>query len=262
MKKIKKMAFAFLCILTASFLFTGCTKTSTQEEAEAQAGIKAANLKSIETYTQNQFAQVMTNNTYETFEQYVQEQGQVFITYTYDNDFGNRWKAFVDKHGEVQKAAVDQTLKTDTGYTSRIILTGEDGNQMALTITYDKTSKPVSTAIADYSDDTKISLGSKLATAGTHTLIGMGTVFIMLIVLCLLISGFRLVGGIPKKKSEPAPSVKAAAPAAVPSAAIIKPEENPELAAVIAAAIAASEDKPAGGFVVRSIKRLDSNKWR
>ena len=51
---------------------------------------------------------------------------------------------------------------------------------MALTITYDKTSKPVSTAIADYSDDTKISLGSKLTTAGTHTLIGMGTVFIML----------------------------------------------------------------------------------
>jgi hypothetical protein len=37
---------------------------------------------------------------------------------------------------------------------------------------------------------------------------------------------------------------------------------DPALIAVIAAAIAAAEDKPVEGFVVRSIKRVKTNKWR
>ena len=37
--------------------------------------------------------------------------------------------------------------------------------------------------------------------------------------------------------------------------------EDTELAAVIAAAIAASEGTSADGFIVRSIKRRKSNKW-
>ena len=38
--------------------------------------------------------------------------------------------------------------------------------------------------------------------------------------------------------------------------------KNQELVAVIAAAIAAAEDKPPEGYVVRSIRRLQNNKWR
>ena len=54
-------------------------------------------------------------------------------------------------------------------------------------------------------------------------------------------------------------------PAAVPKEKMSEEPEDvsadTELAAVIAAAIAASEGTSADGFVVRSIKRRKSNKW-
>ena len=50
--------------------------------------------------------------------------------------------------------------------------------------------------------------------------------------------------------------------AAVAAAPAQDPMSDPALIAVIAAAIAAAEDKPAHGFVVRSIKRVKTNKWR
>ena len=95
--------------------------------------------------------------------------------------------------------------------------------------------------------------------AGLNTLIGMGTVFAVLILICLIISCF---GFIPKiqglfsgknKKAE-----KSTAEVAVDNtiAQIIKKEDDQELIAVIAAAIAASEGAAStDGYVVRSIRR-------
>ncbi len=269
MRNFKRIAAAFLCVLLASFTVTGCSKTSSQEEAEAQTNIRNANIASIQNYTEQRFANVMVNNTYEVYDQQVIQAGQTYITMTFDNDLAERWKTFVDKHGEVRQADVDETLRTDDGnYTSRILLTGEDGKQMALTITYSKSAVPVSAAIADYSDDSKETIGTKLSRAGVHTLIGLCTVFSILVILCLIIGAMKYVNaGAPKKKPA-AQNAQKAAPAAITSAvSAAAPEElnlqeNAELAAVIAAAIAASEEKPAEGFVVRSIKRINSNKWR
>ncbi len=95
--------------------------------------------------------------------------------------------------------------------------------------------------------------------AGLNTLLGMGTVFVVLIIISLVISLFNyLPGGAgrkPKKKDE-AP-VPAAAPAeasvrVVPAASAASDEQ---LVAVIAAAIAAATGTSTDGFVVRSIKR-------
>ena len=77
------------------------------------------------------------------------------------------------------------------------------------------------------------------------------------------------------KKKAPAPAAAAAESAAPagPSAEEIDLAKNQELIAVIAAAIAAYEDKPVSlfmpgdpnaqseGYVVRSIRRLHNNKW-
>ena len=69
-----------------------------------------------------------------------------------------------------------------------------------------------------------------------------------------------------KKETAPAaPKAPAKAPAAkaeVAAAPAKDPMSDPALIAVIAAAIAAAEDKPVEGFVVRSIKRVKTNKWR
>ena len=151
-------------------------------------------------------------------------------------------------------------------------MTGEDGAQMALTITYDETSTPVKTTIADYSDDTNLTLGQKFASAGANTIIGIATVFAVLILLSVIIYCFKFVNMAvaPPARKEGAPAApKAQVPAKAPAAKAAPvnapaqdPMSDPALIAVIAAAIAAAEDRPVEGFVVRSIKRVKTNKWR
>ena len=103
-----------------------------------------------------------------------------------------------------------------------------------------------------------------LEKAGLNTLLGMGTVFVMLIFMSFIISLIKyvpaLLNGTSKKKKEEAPK---AAPAPAVAAAVEEAEEmdDTELVAVIAAAIAAAEGTTTDGFVVRSIKRRKSNKW-
>ena len=271
MKKFRKLTIALLAICVFAISVTACgpQKTATQVEAEAVAAIREQNIESIQDYTEREFAAILTQVSYENYAAY-KEQGQVLISRTFDNDFGARWKAFVDAHGQCTQAFVDLTMRHHDEYTSRIIMTGEDGAQMAMTITYDETSTPVKTTIADYSDDTNQTMSQRLSAAGANTIIGIATVFAVLVLLSLIIYCFKFVNLAvappAKKETAPAaPKAPAKAPAAkaeVAAAPAKDPMSDPALIAVIAAAIAAAEDKPVEGFVVRSIKRVKTNKWR
>jgi sodium pump decarboxylase gamma subunit len=267
MKKFRKLTIALLAICVFAISVTACgpQKTATQVEAEAVAAIREQNIASIQDYTEREFAAILTQVSYENYAAY-KEQGQVLISRTFDNDFGARWKAFVDAHGQCTQAVVDLTMRHHDEYTSRIIMTGEDGAQMALTITYDETSTPVKTTIADYSDDSNQAMSQRLAVAGANTIIGIATVFAVLILLSLIIYCFKFVNAAAppakKEKAAAAPKAPVKAPAAKAAAPAKDPMSDPALIAVIAAAIAAAEDKPVEGFVVRSIKRVKTNKWR
>ena len=102
-----------------------------------------------------------------------------------------------------------------------------------------------------------------LQRAGLNTLMGVGTVFVMLILLSLLISLFRFIPNPEAKKAAEAKAAKEAQ-AAVIAAAPVQAEENladdGELVAVIAAAIAAAEGTTTDGFVVRSIRKVKRNR--
>ena len=110
---------------------------------------------------------------------------------------------------------------------------------------------------------------ANIATAFANTLMGMGTVFVMLIFISLLIS---LFGYIPKleekiknigKKPEP---VKTEGPAAVveePQTQAVNLQKDEQLVAVITAAIMASYGSnavSADKLVVRSIHRVDGRR--
>ena len=115
----------------------------------------------------------------------------------------------------------------------------------------------------------------KMEKAGLNTLLGMGTVFIVLILLSLLIGCFSFIN---KAQSAAENRKKAAEEAAAPAkaveagTAVAEPEDvatDDELAVVIAAAIAAYESEKgvispadAGGYFVRSIRRRSSNRWK
>ena len=115
------------------------------------------------------------------------------------------------------------------------------------------------------------SLGENMTKAALNTLMGMGTVFVVLIFISLLISCFKYINVIEKKmkeKSAPAPAA-APAPAPAPAPVPVAVEEEDvtddlELVAVITAAIAAASENtvPADGLVVRSIRRVPNSKWK
>lgn len=129
--------------------------------------------------------------------------------------------------------------------------------------TLDKNGNPLSVNI-----DPKYSMGEKMAQAGQNTLLGIGTVFVMLIFLCFVISLMKYIPGFVesfgKKKAVSeevyVPAAPAPAPAAVPEEEEVVDEG--ELIAVIAAAIAASENTSTDSFVVRSIRKSTKRNWQ
>ncbi len=106
------------------------------------------------------------------------------------------------------------------------------------------------------------SLSELMVRAGLNTLIGMGTVFVVLILISLIIACFGLIPKLQEKFAK-----KAEAPVVAPTpVAVVEDEEeladDTELVAVIAATIAAYEGTSADGFQVRSIKRANTKKWQ
>lgn len=110
------------------------------------------------------------------------------------------------------------------------------------------------------------SFGEILQKAGLNTIIGMGTVFVILIFISLVIALLPKLTGMIENfgKKKEAPAAVPAAPKAAPAAPAEAEElsDDLELVAVISAAIAAYTGTSSDGFVVRSIRRSDKNKWK
>ena len=112
---------------------------------------------------------------------------------------------------------------------------------------------------------TKRTLAERLEIAGLNTLIGLGTVFTVLILITLLISLFKYIPNLFQgKKSNTKENNK---PVDNIIAQIVEKEEEElnddlELVAVITAAISTYMDEATStnGFIVRSIKKVSSKK--
>lgn len=128
----------------------------------------------------------------------------------------------------------------------------------------------LSKTLTSFAVNINYSFGEKMEKAGLNTLLGMGTVFIVLILLSLLIGSFNFINKAQSaaEKRKLAGAEQAAPAQNEPAApATQTSSDDDEIAAVIAAAIAAyqadSGISPAesGGYYVRSIRRRTNNKW-
>ena len=157
-----------------------------------------------------------------------------------------------DKNGETSV-----TLKDDQ-YTVTVPVKFEKADANFVYV-FDSTGTPVSLSV-----DVQYGMGKTLQRAGLNTLMGIGTVFVMLILLSLLISLFRFIPNPEAKKAAEAKAAKevkeAEAAPAVPAQAEENLADDGELVAVIAAAIAAAEGTTTDGFVVRSIRKVKRNR--
>ena len=111
------------------------------------------------------------------------------------------------------------------------------------------------------------SFGELMIKALLNTVIGMGTVFVVLIFISLIISCFSLLSKVGTKQKKPVETTSEKTVAADPVVAQIAEKEelagDAELVAVIAAAIAAYEGSGStDGFVVRSIRKSNKSKWQ
>ena len=167
------------------------------------------------------------------------------------------WQAAIDEcHGDYTFEVTNDGIKaaTEAQFADR---------DATISFVFDENSYLESMTV-----DAKYSTGEILNKAGMNTILGMGTVFVVLIFISFLISLFRFIPDMSgKKKPEeakeaPAKSVVEAAP----TAEVLPETDDTELIAVIAAAIAAAREEvgaeDAGGFFVRSIRRRPSNKWK
>ncbi len=114
--------------------------------------------------------------------------------------------------------------------------------------------------------DPTYSTGEILQKAAMNTILGMGTVFIVLIFISLVIYCFNFIPGNQVQKAPaPAPKPKPKKPVQRPAA---KPQtkenlvDDKELVAAITAAICAYTGTSSDGFVVRSIRRAESSTWK
>ena len=109
-----------------------------------------------------------------------------------------------------------------------------------------------------------ILLDIDMGKAGLNTVLGIGIVFAALILISCLISCLKFVNKIGTKAEAPAQPVKSPEPVAEVEEEDVT--DDLEIVAVITAAITAYEEAngvyvPADGLVVRSIKRINKQKW-
>ncbi len=170
------------------------------------------------------------------------------------------WESALEDIGEVQSIAGHEVLMEEDGATINVTV---DGSSHDATIEILLDDELMLTSI---STNVKYSLGELMENAALNTILGMGTVFVVLILISLIIYCFVFIPKIQAaftKKPEEKPAAPAPAPVAVP---VVEEEEltdDLELVAVIAAAVAASEGAAStDGFVVRSIRRAGTSRWK
>lgn len=132
-------------------------------------------------------------------------------------------------------------------------------------VKYDENTYLKSVNVTRASEENSGSLGSKMATAGLNTLMGMGTVFVVLIFISFIIAQFIHISNFTAKGQKEKEEI--AMPAEVIEEVQQEEEElidDTQLVAVITAAISAYLEEnaipeTADGFVVRSIKKKTRN---
>lgn len=160
----------------------------------------------------------------------------------------------------------------DGTYTAVIPVTYEDG-QIRFMVNVEPYTGYMQVAFASGTGEAdNASLGDQMKDAGVYAGFGLGTVFIVLIVISLIIAAFKFIHnaqegkGSEEETSAPAP-VSAAVPAPVPAPAAVPAAgedlmDDTELLLLITTAIAAYESVPANGLKVRSIRRAKDARWK
>ena len=168
------------------------------------------------------------------------------------------WNGAKEELGDMKETGSVEIEYSNDEYTATVPVTFEKENAEFIYV-FDKNLTPTSLSV-----DVKYSFATTMKNAALNTVMGLGTVFVILIMLIFLISLFQFIPGSgaqeAKAKKKAAEDAAAAPTPATVARSPVQEADNSELIAVIAAAIAASEGTSTDGFVVRSIRKINRKK--
>lgn len=239
------------------------TEAAAEEAAAAdtasadEAGLYAQYYDQLKTYVATDLAglSALTDEQIESALENPSATVSVLSTYT-------NWKTVKEELGSFVEVT-DQTVTEDGSVItveSNAVYDGVDEKtKVVVTTTYDMAEQS-----QKYSWDVQYPMSKLIQQAALNTLMGVGIVFIVLLFLSLLIGQMHWIPEILDKKNKKAAPAAAPAVAPAPAPAVEEEElvDDGELVAVIAAAIAASENTSTDGFVVRSIRKANRKNWQ
>ena len=164
------------------------------------------------------------------------------------------WKEAVADEGDFQGFGDFTMTESNKTMVMEQIL-NYTNRDLSFTVVFDTTTD--TPELTSMTFDKVYSLGEKMGKAGMNTLMGMGTVFVILILISIIIYAFRIIPYLQNKKKNAADATAAKEDKVVEQIAQKEElvQDDLELVAVISAAIAAATGSSTEGFVVRSIKR-------
>ena len=168
---------------------------------------------------------------------------------------------------DMDYAAAQAVELEDGTFTVSIPMTFEEGQVSYLMNVHPMTGETKIAFVSGTGADENTTLGEQMKEGGIYSAFGLGTVFIVLVVISLIIAAFKLINNAQSGKSQeeaaptPAPAAAVPAPAPVPAPAEDLMDDT-ELLLLITTAIAAYESVPANGLKVRSIRRAKDARWR
>ena len=268
MKKIILVLCSFACLIS----LTACG-------GEARKVLDAQVATSLEQTTSDLVTQFLAAVNEEQANE-ISSQGGEYLEYVISNYFGLK----ANGNGMVTALRSWNSAREDLGDFVSITGMNEtyDDSDRDIIVTLDIVgSKRTAQIEAIYKDDlyktldslttnVNYTFGEKMEKAGLNTLLGMGTVFIVLIIISIIISLFNLIPKIQAAFRKDYDDVKAVAVDNTIAQIVEKEEQNDdlEIAAVIAAAIAAASagrsaqgTGSSGDLVVRSIVRRPNSTW-
>lgn len=252
---MKKRTFLVLCMMISLFAFSFTSFAASAASEEEKQMIDSAK-QLVTELTSMDLSQVYDPE---------QENEQA------DALFGS-WYQLKNEVGEFVSFGDDKTIKVTQPEKGQylVVLTAECKNaKVTFHVTLDINNQGVKSITADK----VLSLGEKMKDAVLNTIMGMGTVFIVLIFISFIISLFKYIPNLlnsyqNKQQAVLSNTEQPEIPVTVQNNddAIQEEElaDDAELAAVITAAIMASmgDNYSEDGFVVRSIKKRRTKNWQ
>ncbi|MGN0166881.1 MAG: OadG family transporter subunit [Acetatifactor sp.] len=263
---MKKKFLALICMITCIFGLTACGSEETLTEYEQQ---KVDVAKQIATTSiVPMFTEFMNDETAASYDELTLEEIEYLFSTQYSLNVDgyavskaiDSFNSAKDSMGEYQGVGEAEAEIDDDQIIIEVEVFGSEKNAVAeVILSNDRFFVLESAAL-----NPTASMGELMTKAALNTLIGMGTVFIVLILISLIISCFRIIPKLQAKAAARKEAKKAVKSTGIDNAVaqitaqeeVTEEADDLELVAVIAAAVAAYEGAAStDGFVVRSIRR-------